>query len=143
ASTPDPITNTILDMKFSPDGNHLFVGTENGQLYRISDLNEKVTTGLNQSSGSNLMTVISDSLAGKCHRIGNFPGRSVTDIAVDPNNPDNVLVSLGNYGNASNVARIYNATTITDPIGNFDYIQGSGNTALPNAPAYAVMIDYR
>lgn len=142
ASTPDPITSTILDMKFSNDGNHLFVGTEDGELFRISDLNEKVTTGLFQSSGSNLMTVINDSLAGKCNQIGNFPGRAVTDIAVDPNNSDNVIVSLGNYGNGFNVARIYNATTINDPVGNFDYIQGSGNTALPQAPAYAVMIDY-
>jgi len=90
-----------------------------------------------------LNKVVTQKLAGKCHRIGHFPNRAVTSIAIDPNNSDNVIVALGNYNNQAKVARFYNATTITDPIGNYDFIQGNGSSALPLAPAYAVMIDYR
>lgn len=142
-STPHAITSDVLDIKFTPDGNHMFVGTRDGGLYRVSGLNENVPTGLQQSSGVNLTKVVTQNLAGKCHRIGHFPNRAVTSIAIDPNNSDNVIVALGNYNNQGKVARFYNATTITDPTGNYDFIQGNGSTALPLAPAYAVMIDYR
>ncbi|MAC95639.1 MAG: hypothetical protein CMC96_09055 [Flavobacteriales bacterium] len=142
-STPHAITSDVLDIKFTPDGNHMFVGTRDGGLYRVSSLNDSVPTGLKQSSGVNLNKVVTQKLAGKCHRIGHFPNRAVTSIAIDPNNSDNVIVALGNYNNQAKVARFYNATTITDPIGNYDFIQGNGSSALPLAPAYAVMIDYR
>lgn len=140
-STPDAISGNVLDMAFSNDGNHLFVATNNGGLYRISDL-DSVNTNLPQSaSGNQIYDIVNGPLAGKCEQIGRFAGRSVTDIAIDPKNSDNLIVALGNYGNHSFIARTTIATTALDPTGTFEFIQGSGTNALPQAPTYSVMID--
>jgi hypothetical protein len=78
---------------------------------------------------------------GKCEKIGDFGGRSINSIAVDPNNANNLVIAFGNYNNSVYAARTTIALTATDPTGTWDFIQGSGNTALPLAPAYSVMID--
>jgi len=142
-STPDPITNfnTILTMEFSSDGNHLFVGTRNGDVYRISDINDVYYPAFNASTGANLYSIQNGVLAGKCRKIGRFTGRAVTDISVDPNDANNVIVALGNYGNNGYLARTDFALTAVDPSSSFTLITGSGATELPDIPAYAVLID--
>jgi hypothetical protein len=142
-SSPDPIqnNNTILCMEFSTDGNYLFLGTSNGDVFRISDVNSVHEGTASPSVGANLYSIQTGILAGKCRKIGRFTGQSVTAISVDPNNPNNVMVALGNYGNTRYVARTTFALTATDPGTTFESIMGSGATALPLAPAYAVLID--
>ncbi|MAY83272.1 MAG: hypothetical protein CMP59_03985 [Flavobacteriales bacterium] len=142
-SSPDPIDdfNTVLTMEFTRDGNHLFVGTSRGDVYRISDIDSVFFPEINASTGGNLYSIQNGILAGKCRKIGRFTGRAVTDISVDPNNPNHVAVALGNYGNTGFVARTTFALTATDPTSTFTLITGSGNTALPDVPAYSVLID--
>ena len=140
-STPDPITGTVIDMAFSSDGNHMFIGTTSGALFRVSDLDSVDTDLPHSASGNQIYDIVNGPLAGKCQQIGRFAGRSVTSIAIDPNNDDNLIVTLGNYGNHDHVARTTIATTAVDPTGTFEFIQGNGTTALPQAPAYSVMID--
>ena len=140
-STPDAISGNVLDMAFSNDGNHLFIGTSSGGLFRVSDLDSVDTDLPHSASAAQIYDIVNGPLAGKCEQIGRFAGRAVTSIAIDPNNSDNLIVSLGNYGNHSFVARTTIATTALDPTGTFEFIQGSGTSALPLAPAYSVMID--
>lgn len=141
-STPDAIPNntSTLCMEFSADGDHLFLGLSNGEVYRISNINS-VSSSLNPSTSGSWYDIQQNVLAGQCRRIGNFQNRAVTDIAIDPNNPDNLVVSLGNYGNSFFVARTNIATTATSPTGTFTSIQGIGANQLPKAPAYTVLFD--
>jgi len=70
--------------------------------------------------------------------IGSFT-QLVTRIAIDPTNPNNVLVATGNYGNDNYIYRCTNATTAADSTENFVPIQGN----LPQAPVYDVMFNAR
>jgi hypothetical protein len=66
------------------------------------------------------------------------PGsQSVTDIAVDPRNPSNVVIALGGFGAGTNVARSTTAATATNT-SSFTNIHGG---SLPLMPAYAAVID--
>ncbi|MEQ8907589.1 MAG: T9SS type A sorting domain-containing protein [Vicingaceae bacterium] len=135
-STPDPIRSDVLDIAFSPDGDIMYAGTQSGLVYRISGLNDLDPT-LPNSGTSTLYNIQEGPMAGKCVEIGRFPGRAVTSIAIDPFNPDRMVVALGNYNNVASVARTENATTIMSSNGAFEPIQGTGSNALPLSPAYA------
>ena len=144
-STPDPIEdfNTVLCIEFSRDGNHIFVGTSRGDVYRISDVDSiyESNPAVEPSVNSNLYRLQNTVMAGKCRKIGEFTGRAVTDLSVDPNDANNLVVVLGNYGNNTYVARTNFALTAADPATTFSFIQGSGATRLPSNPAYSVLID--
>jgi hypothetical protein len=66
--------------------------------------------------------------------------QSVTEIAVDPNDPANVVITLGGFGAGTNVARSTTASTATTTT-SFTNIHGSGASALPLMPAYSAVID--
>jgi hypothetical protein len=114
-------------MKISNDGNHLFVGTTNGRLYRISNLQQarSKSEASIDSVSSYVLTV---------NQIGTFPNRVVTGIDVDPNDANRVAVSLGNYGNTNFV---YVSTNALSASPTFSPKQGN----MPNVPAYAVSFD--
>jgi hypothetical protein len=140
ASSINGFSGTPLDMKFSPDGNHLFVGTTSGNIYRISNLNnayDSLTTDIRSSSSVITLT-----------QIGGGTGQAVTGIAVDPNNSDNIIVTLGNYTSSAHVYRCTNATTAgmaSNMTTNFTSIQGpsspSADGYLPKMPVYDAEID--
>jgi hypothetical protein len=140
-SSPDPINNfnDVLAVEFSRDVNHIFLGTRNGDVYRLSDVNNvyEGAPGVAPSVNSNLYSIQNGVMAGKCRKIGRFAGRAVTDLSVDPNDANNVIAVLGNYGNNSYIARTNFALTATDPSSTFEFIQGN----LPSMPAYSVLID--
>ncbi|HNW89333.1 MAG TPA: T9SS type A sorting domain-containing protein [Bacteroidales bacterium] len=125
ANISNPHTMTI-----SKDGNYLFVGTVGGALYRISNI-----------------LAISDSLSGwytspycvvERSLIRNF-GQAVTNIAVDPNNPQRLLVTLGNYGNTNYVYYCDNALDFA-PV--FTSKQGTTNgKKLPAMPVYSAIFE--
>jgi hypothetical protein len=146
-STPHRLRNgdNVLTMEFSRDGNILFVGTRGGKVYRISNLDAVVADSI-ESTGGNIYFFQENLLDQECHIIGEFD-RAVTDIAVDPSNPDNLAVTLGNYGSVNYVARTTTATTadssadVTGMIKTFEFIQGSGTSQLPSVPAYAASFD--
>ncbi len=125
-------SGTAECMEFSEDGNHLFVGTSNGVVYRFS--------GLNNAYDSSTTDIRSSMTAVTLTNIGSF-GRVVTGIAVDPNNANNIIITLGNYGSSAYVYRSINAATTVSSSGNFTLIQGGGTTRLPNMPVYDAVID--
>ncbi|MCC5916007.1 MAG: T9SS type A sorting domain-containing protein [Cryomorphaceae bacterium] len=103
------------------DGNHLFVGTTNGQVHRISGLSDFRTFETNDITQDSTYAL-------QVTQIGSF-GRFVTGLAVDPNNSDRLLVTLGEY-NASNSIQYSSNATSANP----GFISKSGN--LPNMPVY-------
>ncbi|MBL4651903.1 MAG: T9SS type A sorting domain-containing protein, partial [Flavobacteriales bacterium] len=120
------ISGRVSCIEFSTDGNHMFVGTGHfggSTIYRVSGLNNVYTS----TDVATYATVTN---------LGNLGG-SVTGIAVDPNDPNNVVATSGNYGQSNFVWRSTNATTST---GNaFTSIQGN----LPVVPCYdaVIMVD--
>jgi hypothetical protein len=120
--------SNALCFEFSPNGNDLYVGTAS-TVVKYSNLsagNDSLT--LDIRSGSSVVTsTIASGISGR-----------VTGIAVDPNNPDNVIVTTSGYTNGNHVYRSTNATTGLT----FTSIQGLGSTSLPKMPVYACEIDY-
>lgn len=133
-SYPDKIQGNIFAMNFSEDGNHLFVGTTTGQsggtarLYRIDNLlfaSDTLTTDIRFPS-----SVVT------CTQIGTTTS-IITDIAVDPNDANNLIVTTGQYGRSQNVYRGTNALSATSGDNILVSIQGD----LPEMPVYGAMID--
>lgn len=128
---------TALALEFSPDGNHLFIGNSNGQIYRISGLALGNTDAqLDVRNPSTLVTTKT--------LIASGLGGSVTGLAIDPNNGQNVIATVGNYGVTNHVYRSTNAISATGT-GGFTAIQGPTNPStagfLPRMPVYDAEID--
>ena len=111
-------------MELTPDGSSLFVSGINGsRIYRIDGLNT-----VDWDTAALPLNTISDSI--KLTNIrGNLPSRTITDIEVDDNNPNRVIVTMGNYGNSSFVYVTEDALS-ADPT--WRSIQGG----LPSFPVY-------
>jgi len=133
----NPTVNFIGDpqcMAYSSDANHLFVGMrEGGKIYRISNL----ALAYNYERAD----VNSSSCVVSTQEIQLFvPGTTtpisqvVTSIAVDQNNPNNVMVTLGNYGNEQYVLYTENALDQT-PV----FTSKQGN--LPQMPVYSSILE--
>ncbi|MBL4709987.1 MAG: T9SS type A sorting domain-containing protein [Flavobacteriales bacterium] len=137
-SLPTPSRElSILCASFSNDGDNLFYGTVGGEVYRIDNINEIDVSILGTDKPDNFTIVNTVSQ----RRIGQFNGRAVTSVAVDPQNSDNIIVTLGNYGSAQYVRRSSNARS--NGVVEFEDITGMGPDALPTAPVYEAMIDFR
>jgi len=120
------IVGSTQALEVSADGNYVWVGTESGRIYRIS--------GLNQARSYATADLDSGATAVQVDLVETLSGRNVTSIAVDPNDNDRVLVTLGNYGNSNYV---YYSANATDASPNF--IVKDGN--LGNFPVYAATFD--
>lgn len=106
----------------SNDGDMTIVGTADGKLYRVSNLSMAVTPEL--ADVDSLACIVNFEVLDTT----TFKNRAVTAISIVD---DNVLVSLGNYGNNDYV---YLSTNDGD---SFTSIQGS----LPKAPVYSCLIE--
>ncbi len=115
-----------LCLAYSNDANYVYVGTDGGRVYRIANLALAYNTATADVSSSSC--IVSTSI------VASYPNRSVTSIAVDPNDPEHVIVTLGNYGNADYV---YRTTNALDSLPTFSSIQGN----LPKMPVYSSLIE--
>lgn len=116
-----------LSMGITADGDNMFVGFKDGKFVRISNLNTVVdaSTGSMDSAAFQVTTtVITLPIEGQC----------VTSVAVDPRNANNVVVTLGNYGNESYV--LYSTDALSE---NPTFVSKQAN--LPKMPVYSAMIE--
>lgn len=132
-----PISDNTISSAFSSDGDMLFYGTTGGDLYRIDNLNDIDVSQLDVSLPDDY---VADSITTHT-KIAAFGNRAITGIAVDPQNDDNVIVTLGNYGSVQYVQRSTNATAISGV--QFIQISGAGTSKLPNSPVYEAIIDFQ
>ena len=120
------LTSPASAIAFSSDANYVYAGTIDGKLVRMANVAlayDSVRADV-RSSGC----IINNST------IADFPGRYITSIAVDPNNDNHVIVTLGNYGNA---AYIYRTTNALSQFPEFTPVQGN----LPAMPVYSAIIE--
>lgn len=130
------ISGTAQHLAFSKDGNTLWVGTQGGALYRITglaNLKDSMATANVSDAPASVVTTQQITIPSN--------SRPVTDIAVDPNNPAHVIVTLGGYG--STQPYILRSTNATSPTPTFSGtgLHGSGSNALPQMPIYSCVID--
>ena len=110
-------------LTISADGDVAYVGTIQGKLYRIEGISDAVT--------KDLATVDSTCVITKTEIDATvFNGRAITSIAIDPQDANNVIVTLGNYGNDDYVFSSTDGTTFT-----------SVQNDLPKVPAYSSLIE--
>lgn len=125
-------------MAYSSDANFLFVGTQEGKLYRMSNIAS--AWDYDRADVKSPYCIIST------YRIPVYlPGTSdeitqvITSVAVDPNNADRVVITLANYGNEHYVYMTDNALSDNPE---FHSIMGDPeNGGLPRMPAYASLIE--
>ena len=124
-------------LTISADGDIAYVGTINGKLYRIEGISDAVTKELIEGSSAILGVDGTDSIAAVPSVITTteindslFNGQAITSIAIDPQDANNVIVTLGNYGNENYV--FYATDGVT-----FESVQNN----LPAVPAYSCLIE--
>lgn len=128
----------VSSMEFSRDGNHLFIGTWSGQLYRLSGFGDIYSPSVGDTSITWDLGHDSTTLT----NIGSF-GSPVTSIAVE-GDVDHVVITLGNFGGTGKVRESLNATggspTFTSISGNLPTVSLHGAPAV-SMPLYSSVID--
>lgn len=129
-----PVADTIGKVEtlaWSKDGNNLYFANTSGVVYRVSGFNNAYTD-------STIDCSVESSCVLTTTKIAQFNGRFVTDVAVDPSNADNVIVTLGQFGNSDYVYYSSEGTTATETsgLGTFTSIQGN----LPQMPVYTAVV---
>ncbi|NND77657.1 MAG: T9SS type A sorting domain-containing protein [Flavobacteriales bacterium] len=144
------ITGTITKMRFSADGNHLYVGTSGGRVDRISGLaevyspeeasiafrpanndsiismttNDTIVGGLNNVdfSADSYMFFDGTPVTYKVNvtTIRGAGGNGITGIAVDPNDPERVALSTGGYSTSSSHVLLSESAQSTQDNDTFD-----------------------
>jgi photosystem II stability/assembly factor-like uncharacterized protein len=134
SNTDFGFSGTPYSMALSANGNTMFVGTLEGRLFRFSNLAtantyERADVGSLSSIVSTAEMVLA--VSGTSDTIKE---QVITSVAIDPQDPNNVVVTLGNYGNDHYVLFTENALS---PSPTFKSIQGN----LPHMPIYSSVIE--
>ena len=126
-----PSTNPVSCLALSSDLNYLWAGTTTGMLYRISN----IALAYNYATADvNSPTCI---IATESFDLNDYPflaGRYVTSVSIAPDDPEKVLVTLGNYGNSEYAFLTENGL---DSLPSFQSVQGN----LPAMPVYSSLIE--
>lgn len=115
----------------SRDANHLYVGTIDGRLFRISNIRGAYNYATADCRSEECIISTTE--------IPLDVTQAITSISVEPGNNMNVVVTLGNYGNENYV---YRSTNALDSLPEFNSIQGDpDNGGLPQMPVYSSLIE--
>ena len=110
-------------LAISADGDVAYIGTVKGNLYRLSGISDAVTKDLATVDTVSVITKVEIDPA-------TFNSQAITSIAIDPQDANKVVVTLGNYGNEDYV--FYSTDGVT-----FTSVQNN----LPKVPAYSSLIE--
>ena len=142
-SQPSALASSIIQtMAWSRDGDHLFVGTEDGKLFRISNLSQVIDSS-NGDVANGTEIAPNPGCIVTCTQIYGHPTFvPITSIATDPSNAPRLLITHGNYGSLITTHVWYCADAYNAPIsggqGNFIAKQGT----LPNMPVYGSIFEF-
>lgn len=126
--------NRIQALEFSADGDNIFFAgydsiTNQSKVYRLSNIQAaRYKTFATYSSSS---CVVSTQL------IGTFTGK-VNGLASDPQNKNNLIVTIADYNNSINVYYSTNAAVTADDTTSHNFTSKQGD--LPAMPIYSALI---
>lgn len=131
---------TPTEMTFSPDGDVLYVGTSSGRVYRYSNL---INARTEESADVDIDFLVNppapSTAVVESRIIFSQSNRAVTGIAIDYNDPDRLIITLGNYGgNLNHVYYTEQARSASLTTSNFIVKDGD----LPNLPVYDAVFNY-
>ncbi|MCF8296757.1 MAG: T9SS type A sorting domain-containing protein [Saprospiraceae bacterium] len=129
SKTPDwfkigSFNGTTQTMSITKDGDVLFLGTSNGNLYRFSNLGASYDS-LNTDIATGNSVIIQKQLN------INSGGRAITNIAIDPSNPNHAIVTLGTFSSSPHIYRTTNALDTSSSGPTFVSKQGNLTSTLP------------
>lgn len=116
------IEGTPTCMAYSADANYLWVGTVEGKLYRLSNIARAHTEEQADIDAPGCIIATME--------IPLTTTQAITSLSVDPKDSENIVFTLGNYGNTDYVFASQNGMSDAPE---FESIQGN----LPSMPAYA------
>ncbi len=122
--------DTPTCLVFSDDGDVLFVGTSQGEAYRITGLKDATYQYVGGNWDPDDEGIVTKD-------IGYFGSQTVTGITVKNDNPDHLVLTLGNYGGDEYVYQTHNALESNANDVEFESI----HNGLPKMPVYDVEID--
>lgn len=130
---------TPRNLTVSPDGDALWVGFD-GSLRRYSNLTnarDSASTSVDDYYVSGIINTPNSSvIVNTSINIPGLGGRAITDIDINPNDPDKVVVTVGNYG-STNYVYFSNNGTSSNPT--FTAVQGD----LAAMPVYTATFNSR
>lgn len=112
----------------SNDGDVIYYGTSQGEVYRISNVSRVVN---NETIDSAIVMKIAD-----INKSESSLNSFITDIAVDPNNKEHVVLTVGFWDQTTN---IYVSTMAASTDNDSSFSSASGN--LPQIPIYSALIE--
>jgi len=119
----------IVEMDYTPDGDHLFI-CKFGKLLRLDSINAATfTLDANPS-----VTAVPTPITLTTITPSGLSGRTITSVNVNPSNPEHVVITLGGYGNATFV---YETKNSLDANPSWKNITGN----LPSMPVYDAVVD--
>ncbi len=126
-------------MAFSFDGDALFVGTSSGRVYRYSNL----TNARSEETADIDINYLVNPPAPSNHVIDTrtifqLNGRAITDIGIDTEDPDRLIITVGNYGQANHVYYTEQARAANLNTNSFTSKDGD----LPNMPVFDAVFNY-
>lgn len=130
AKNKNGFTGNPSCMSYSADANELFVGTYEGDVYRISNIALAYNEDLADVDSPNCI------IASTLIEFAEDNSQVITSIAVDPKDADNVLITLGNYGNTDYL--YYSSDALGDDP-TFNSVQNN----VPAMPVYSSLIDFK
>ncbi len=124
----------------SSDANHLFVGTLDGKLFRISNIALAYTIETADCNYEECI-VATKHIPLIDPSTGEENTQAITSVAIDPQNDNRLIVTLGNYGNEN---YIFMSDDALDSLPDFKSIQGDPeNGGLPLMPVYSSIIEMK
>lgn len=123
------VSGSITCIESTEDAGTVYVGTTGGKIYRVTGLNNAVF----EYDSNDVFNVTAAGIV--VNNIETFPGRYVSGIAVDKNDPERVVVALTNYNNQNYVYAATDAFTNNNPT--FVSLQNN----LPLMPVHDAVID--
>jgi hypothetical protein len=131
------ISGTPQSITYSADANFLYVGTQEGKLFRIANIAHAFT--YKEADVESPYCIIATNEIPIMHASGEENTQAITSVYVDPQDANNVIITLGNYGNSDYV---YLSTNALDQYPEFTSIQGDPEDGgLPQMPVYSSIIE--
>ncbi|MBI5541296.1 MAG: T9SS type A sorting domain-containing protein [Bacteroidia bacterium] len=127
----------IQNIEFSKDGDHLFFSDYNAttgvsKIYRCSNINSAKDSATCASNSSQQVITTTE--------IGNFDHK-ITGIAIDPQNANNVVLTLGGYTSTDYIYYSFNAATTTSSV-TADNFASRQSSSLPAMPIYSAIVNW-
>ncbi len=124
----------IQTLEFTADGNIIYFAdydstTNKSTVYRVDSIQAARTRNLAVYNSPNCVVTY--------QKLGTFDGK-VQSLGIDPQNNENLLVTIGDYSNGSHVYYSTNAASTTNDTMEVNFVSKQGN--LPIMPVYASVI---